>query len=323
MSMPTSIPKTDWDEIETALLGCRDKSVLPPWVKLPGLSTTILEFTRKAQDPEAEVDDLAAIVQRDATLTCLLLRHVNSAAMGVAHAATSVQEAIIRLGIRTCMLFLLTEGVKQVTSASKSRVINMPQLCCENLERGLLARRFAAVLKADAEVAFAGALLADCLLPVVTNAAAQTYFRFLEGQNGLPQPLTEFEDREFGWNHALATALLFAGWGFPPELVCCVAIHHRGLAVLDDARLKNTSAAAVALAALIPDQMRQVPAGLDQLRSLEARLPGFDLHQATVAVSEDCAKMLPSVMNLFPLARRCQQQAKKQSWFGRYLTKST
>ncbi len=307
----------NWEDVENSILGKRTETSLPPWVKLPGLSSVITEFVKKAQEPDADASDLGVLIERDTALTCLLLRRVNSASQALQCEAKSAQEAIVRLGIRGSVIFLLTEGMKQILASSKSRVMNMPIFYWENLERALFAKAIATKLKMDRELAFAGGLLCDCLLPIITNAATKAYFRFLEQRGDVANQIVDFEEREFGWSHALATALIFKGWSFPKELVCCVGLHHKGLKILEDSRLSRTSVAAVALAGLIPGQLKQSPTGIADLQSLESRIPGFNLQETADMVSAECREMLPNVSNSMTLAHRCKQATRKRSWFSK------
>ena len=191
----------------------------------------------------------------------------------------------------------------------------MPVFYWENLERGLFAKAVARKLGVDKELAFAGGLLCDCLLPVIANAATKTYFRFLEQRGDVASHIIDFEEREFGWHHALATALIFKGWSFPPELVCCVGFHHRGLKALEDHRLNQTAVAAVAIAGLIPGQLKQTPTGIADLQSLESQIPGFNLLETAETIEAECKELLPNVANPLTLAHRCKQLRKKRSWF--------
>jgi len=104
----------------------------------------------------------------------------------------------------------------------------------------------------------------------------------------------------------LAAACLACRWFLPDDLVCCLLFHHRGLRILLDARLKRTAVAAVALSALLPDQLRQDFRGLEQLRALEEKWPQFDLMKLTEVVDEEHERLGLGVRNDFPLSRRCR-----------------
>ncbi|HUG93264.1 MAG TPA: HDOD domain-containing protein [Planctomycetaceae bacterium] len=294
----------DWNELRLALMGQRDSRILPPWVKLPFLPSVLLEFVYTAQSPDSTAEQVGAILEKDAGLTAALLRHVNAASLGFRQPARTAQEAIVRLGLRASTLYLVTTGMSNVLKLMKTRLVNFNEFWCANLERALFARRVADLLGADADLAYTATMLSDCLTPVLVNNATQTYLRFLNLQDVNPTRITEFEDTEFGWNHAEATAYLLDGWNFPPDIVCCVLLHHQGIAPLSDARLRRTAAAAVALAGLLPDPLRQEPGGVRTLRRIEPKWPAFRLQSIVEQVDTEFRSVEAGVRNPMPLVRR-------------------
>jgi len=65
--------------------------------------------------------------------------------------------------------------------------------------------------------------------------------------------------------------------------------------------------AAVALSALLPDQLRQNYTGLEQLVLLQQKWPAFNLAALANVVDREHAELGLGVENSFPLSRRCQQ----------------
>jgi serine/threonine-protein kinase len=247
---------------------------------------------------------MGQVVEQDAGLTTELLRYVNSTAFGCRDKACTAQEAVVRLGTRVTPLYLTTIGLKRLLKISQWRMLDFDGFWCANLERALFAREIAHLLGTDGDVAFSGAILCDCLLPLLTNRATRTYLRYMNDQPANAASLPEFEEREFGWNHARAAALLLRGWKLPSELVCCVLLHHKGLEILKDPAMKRTSAAAVALSGLLPDPLRQEPRGLGHLRDLDRVWPAFDLLELAYAVQRRFAELEPSLTNPTPLVGR-------------------
>lgn len=298
----------DWIGLRDELLGKRIEQSLPPWVKLPCLPTAVMQFVSKAQNPEAGPAELGDIIARDSGLSCILLRHVNASASGFGQQCGTAREAVTRLGIRSSLLFFVSHGMKEVMKAGESKLMNIPAFWCANLERALFARAVARELKVDAELAYSGAMLSDCLLPLLTSRASKSYVRYLSPQEKSLKQLTDFETTIFGWDHATATALLLHGWNFPADLVCCVYLHHRGVEVLDQPQISSSAAAAVAIAGLLPDQMKQAPDGLKQLQSLEERWPNFNLLETAEEVQAEFEQSAPGVVNPFPLLRRLRSR---------------
>lgn len=307
--MTTTVSATvDWTQLRQSILSKDSGQPAPPWVKLPSPPTALLRCMQKSQDPTTAAADLAPIIEKDSGLTCQILRYANSSIHGFAQPAQTVALALSRVGIRQTLIYLTAEVMNQAMKASSSKLLNIKAFAAANLERALFARRIARFLGADDELAYCAALICDSLLPVVTNQAFRTYLRFAEGQSSAPARLVEFEQKEFRWTHAWMTASIVHAWGFPDDLTCCVALHHKGVRLLDDPAMRCTAAAAVAAASLIPDQLPQEPDGLRQLGELNSRIPGFDLKEMAELVDLEFRETSPDLENSFPLVRQLSRR---------------
>jgi HD-like signal output (HDOD) protein len=296
----------DWAAIRDEALGNFTVAALPPTLKLPALPHAVTLFVEKSNDPNVSVKELAAIVETDTGLTLELLRHVNSAYVGLRHKANSVQQALSLLGARQSKMFIVTTGMQAAVQAKKSKLINQSCFWNASLQKALFAKEIARLLKADTDVAFAGALLQDYLLPVITNDLFDQYLKFIECRDRLPACIRDYESEVFGWDHALAAACLAHRWHLPDDLVCCILFHHHGLRLLAHPQLGRSAAAAVTLSAMLPDQLRQQYDGLDLLTRLEEKWKSFDLQELAQTVDEAHETLGLGVRNDFPLSRRCR-----------------
>ena len=297
----------DWAEIRREYLAESDSAPLPPHIKLPSLPEVLLRFNKHAEDPDANPCELAEIIETDAGLTYELLKFVNSAAMGLGKRVPSAQVAISLLGIRRTKYLLLSAALQQSMDGREWSLLHSRNFWTSNLERAILAREVAKLLHADGDLAFAGGMLQDALLPVLTTELFDSYVEFAKPAGEQNQELTSFEREHFGWDHAQAAAQVMAAWGFPDDLVCCVLVHHRGADMLEDEQMGRSAAAAVAVSALMPDSFRQVPDGLEQLIQLEQKWPAFDLLQIARRVHEQFEELAPAADNHYPLVRRCEK----------------
>jgi HD-like signal output (HDOD) protein len=301
----------DWTALKDQALGPFSLAALPANLQLPALPHAVALFIEKSRNDKASLAELASIVETDTGLTVDLLRHVNSAFVGLRQKAKTVSQAIALLGIRQTKLFVIANGTQAAIRARRSRLINQSCFWNSSLQKALFAREVADLLKADADTAFAGALLQDFLLPVLTNDVFDPYMNFVNNRRGYSESICDFEQTSFGWDHALAAGCMATRWLLPDELVCCILFHHRGLRILGDPVLARTPAAAVALSALLPDQLRQQYTGLEQLVLLETKWPAFKLANLVETVDRKHRELGFGVNNDFPLSRRCKQALEK------------
>lgn len=297
----------NWTEFRRSLLGDHDPQVFPPRIQLPILPHALMEFSRKAESPDACTTELGRIIESDSGLTCDLLRYVNSSKFGLRTKLSTAHQAITKLGIRNSKLFLLTAGVQHAMKACKSKLINFQAFWLTNLERALFAREVAGLLKANADVAFAGSMLHDFMLPLLSNEKYHDYFKFTQIPEQDRPPLVTYEKATFGWDHALASAQVLLAWSFPDDLISCVLLHHGGLEMLRHNEVGNTAVAAVAVAGLIPDALRQSGAGLEQLMQLDAVWPKFQLVEIAERVEQELMESTSLADQHFSLKRRCEK----------------
>lgn len=305
-AVATTETTIDWEAIRTRQMNDLTFESLPPTVELPALPYAVTRFVDATKDDKVSMKELAQIVETDSGLTLELLRFVNSSFVGLRHKASTVLMALNLLGQRQSKTFLITTGMQAAVRARKSKFIN--QNCFWNacLQKALFAKQVAQMLKTDEDTAFAAAMLQDFLLPVLTNELYDEYVEFVKNRADHPACITDFERQSFGWDHAIAAATLAHRWHLPDDLVCCILLHHRGLQILADPVLKRTPAAAVAISALLPDQMRQTFNGLEQLIMLEQKWPKFEFGHMVEQVDKMHEESGMGVKNDFPLARRCR-----------------
>lgn len=302
----------DWNAIREVALREFTLAALPPTLNLPALPHAVSLFLEKANQPNAEAKELAKIVETDTGLAIETLRYVNSTFVGLRNKARTVLQALTLLGFRQSKMFLITVGMRAAVQAKQSKLINQSCFWNATLQKALFAKEVARLLRTDEDLAFSGALLQDYLLPVLTNDLCDAYLGFIQTRDRQPINICDFEQGSFGWDHALAGACLAHRWKLPDELVCGILFHHHGLRILAHPQLCRSPVAAVALSALLPDQMRQCYQGLEQLQLLEQKWPAFNLAELCEAVDRNHADLGMGVRNDFPLARRCRIALSKE-----------
>lgn len=303
----------NWTKLRTDLIGDRTEAVLPPSIQLPTLPQALNEFNRRAEDPNAGVNDLGKIIQSDTGLTCDLLRYVNSSRFGLKQKVATAPQAVSLLGIQPAKFFLMSAAVQHAMKACKSRLINIPSFWTANLERALFSQEVARLLRANVELAYAGSMLHDFLLPLLCNESLDQYLEFTQTPEGARRPLVDCERDWKGWDHALAAAQVMYDWRFPDDLICCVLLHHNGLSVLSDVEIGRSAAAAVAVAGLVPDPLAQSGDGLSQLLKLQSVWPQFDLPTMATTVQTKLEELSPQASSHFSLSKRLEKYQAAQA----------
>ena len=286
--MPTvPVRSFDWKVLSDVSVSSVNVDLLPKSIELPALPHAVTEFMHRASNPNFDIAKLAAIVEMDSALTVELLKHVNSAIYAMRTPVRSIKDVIIQIGLNAARLHLLAVGMQAATRAMKSRLINYRNFWNESLQKALFAREVAGRMHLDAGLAFLGGLLQDFMLPVLTNQYDRQYLSFLDVPPGHRQDLAEWERATFGWDHAAAGGYFASRWYFPADLSCGIFFHHSLTSILQESDPEYFKLFPIALASLLPDQMRQTPAGFRTLISVARQCRAFDLDDVCRVVDEE------------------------------------
>jgi len=281
----------DWKILSANSMASVKAELLPTSVELPALPHAVTEFVQRAANPNFDVNELASIVEKDASLTVELLKHVNSAIYAMRNPIRSVRDAIVHIGINGARLHLLAVGMKAATRALKTKLINQRIFWNESLQRALFAREVARCMKLDPGLAFLGGLLQDYLLPVLTNTYDKQYLQFLEVPLGQGKDVADWERETFGFDHASAGAFYASQWHFPPDLLCSIFFHHSLESTLQGTHAEFFKLFPVALSALLPDQLHQSPTGFQTLIKVAKHCRAFDLTEVCKIVDAEQMKL--------------------------------
>jgi HD-like signal output (HDOD) protein len=185
---------------------------------LPSLPTAALEVLRVCQDPDAEIDDLAAALTLDPVLASRVLRLANSAAYRRRNEVTSLQRAAVMLGMRTLKVvalgFTLTSALPQQGVWAG---LDLVDYWHRSLVNAVIARSLARASKNPlAEEAFLCGLLSEIGKLGLTLTMPEAYGPVVA--EGIGWPSDELERTRLRFPATAAGEVMLRSWHVP-ELV--------------------------------------------------------------------------------------------------------
>jgi putative nucleotidyltransferase with HDIG domain len=193
--------------------------------KLPSVPQCYLELTRAVTNPEGGLGVVANIVERDPAMSAKVLQLVNSGYFGLGQRVTSVQRAVIYLGIDLIQGLALTAEVFSTIAVPTVEGFSLDQV----QEHSFLTARLAKRLVSDpkrAEEAFAAAIVHDIGKMILALVLPERYAEVIAVARSRNVPTFEVEAELLGVTHAEVGAYLLGAWGLPMSIVEAVAYHH-------------------------------------------------------------------------------------------------
>ncbi len=192
---------------------------------LPEITARIVQVV---EDPRSTAHDMHEIIKSDPALAAKVLKVVNSAFYGLPAQISSLERAILMLGL---------SAVKNIAlAASLARLFNADglseQFTARDLWRHCIAvavcgRLLAGVAEGTpVDDAFAAGLVHDLGLLVVQQVFPAKLRLVIEQCQNSPLDFCETERSVIGADHGMFGGALAAKWKFPPELRCAIGLHH-------------------------------------------------------------------------------------------------
>lgn len=188
---------------------------------LPTIPDTMRRLTVLFEKKATTLDEVSRFVWNDPALTVKVLRMINSAIYGFPGRISSVNHAIMLLGLNVVKGLLL--GVSVIEMMQKSMVgLWEHSLCCSLAARNIATRKG---IKEPDEVAVA-ALLHDIGKVILITEYPHEYEAAIKDCEQKEIIIAEAEITYFAEPHSSIGRILFEKWHFPANLVECIAYHH-------------------------------------------------------------------------------------------------
>ncbi|MDA8164620.1 MAG: response regulator [Desulfobacteraceae bacterium] len=201
---------------------------------IPGLPPVVREVEEVLAHPDYEVNDLAAVLEKDPIIASRLLQIVNSAAFFKTATVSSLRHALVFLGaglVREIMLYICAMEVFPQPAECRYKAVKvaMHSLQCAKLAR-IVAREVSPGLE---EEAGAAALLHDIGKLVYFSFLCPRYVEFIAMRGAFDLASTEVEEEVFGIPHTKLGGSLLLWWNMPLALVETAANHNLPLVELE------------------------------------------------------------------------------------------
>ncbi len=205
----------------------QQESVLSGLKSLPAAPLVLARVLSLADDPKAGGKELIEAIEVDPGVTANLLRVCNSPAFAARRELSSLDDAVMRVGLRTVIQFVTMQQMQPILNGACDGYGLAPgDLWRHSVATALACRLLAQrVGHAQVSLAFTGGLLHD-----VGKIALDVFLKpaYQEVRQRVEQGFTfkEAEAEVLGVEHAALGARIAEQWSFPAALAAMIRYHH-------------------------------------------------------------------------------------------------
>ena len=194
---------------------------------LPTVPGVALEVLRLSRDEDADLRQIAKVIERDVALSGRLLKVVNSSFYGLRRKVSTISQAVVMLGLASVKTLALGFSLADGISGKGLTAMDLPFFWRRSLYFAVAARTFAErripVLR---EEAFVAGLLADIGTLAMGEAFGGAYRTFCLSSEQTHVGIVEEEQRQFSTDHQEVAACMTRSWHLPELLTIPVGHHH-------------------------------------------------------------------------------------------------
>ncbi|MGD8389466.1 MAG: HDOD domain-containing protein [Desulfobacteraceae bacterium] len=203
---------------------------------LPSLSAVAVRLVETASDERSTASDLAAIIEKDPSLTVRLLRLANSAFFKGESVVTSLNQAVVKVGFQRLRIMALSLSLRETFPMGRRDGLDYERFWRTSFYRALLARSLAVrTTLCNPEEAFVASLTLEIGILVFHDLLSRKAQAdaFPEDPENLEEALP-LEWKAYGVDHRRVGEAALRFWRFPDALVACQSAY--GDAALNEER---------------------------------------------------------------------------------------
>ena len=189
---------------------------------IPTIPSVLRQLSAIIENPKISLNEISHFVSQDPALTTKILQMVNSALYGFPGRISSVNHAVMLLGLNVVKGLLLSVSVFEIMH--KAMIGLREHSIGVAIASKVLGRKKG--LKEPEEVFVAG-LLHDVGKVILTLAWPEEYEKTVKDAEAAGIAIFDAERSHFSETHAAVAGWLAEKWHFPRKLCECIANHHR------------------------------------------------------------------------------------------------
>ncbi|MBU1342738.1 MAG: HDOD domain-containing protein [Proteobacteria bacterium] len=192
---------------------------------LPMVANNVIQLT---QNPDSTAFEIAEAISQDQSLASKVLKTANSAYYGFPRKITTINYAIVVLGLNNIKNIVLSTSImEKFSTKAENSLFDQKAFWKHSLLCGILSKKISEHMgiKNSDEIFMCG-LLHDFGKLILDSFFSDEFILALQLSKEKNITIMEAENKIFGFNHSGVGSLLLKKWSLPPSLVKAVEFHH-------------------------------------------------------------------------------------------------
>jgi putative nucleotidyltransferase with HDIG domain len=214
--------------MEKGMLQCELEKI----ENLPTLPIVVQQIQKLISSPNSNMVQIASIIAKDQAIAARVIRLINSAFYGMGGKVTSIQQAIVLLGLNTVKNLVLGVSVVKMfeDSAGNASLFDRQKFWMHTFACALGAKAIAKKINmCEPEDSFLAGLLHDIGILVLDQFFHQEFMGVLHDAAERKIDYVTSEQDRFGMTHAEIGEYMGRKWKIPEVLVLSIRYHHHPL----------------------------------------------------------------------------------------------
>ena len=183
---------------------------------IPQISEVIRVLINQLNDPDIDLKEIARNVEKEQLISVKVLRLVNSASFGLRKKISSIEEAVVLLGMGRLKTLVVASGI--VSSVSKIESFDINQFWIESFSTATYAKWLANESQCNTDIAFTAGLLSG-LGTILIHLGLEKESLEIDQQVGEGHPRAFVEKMRLGYTSQDVSAELCKLWKFSDDLI--------------------------------------------------------------------------------------------------------
>lgn len=191
---------------------------------LPVISQKILDVM---SDPEVSYKDIVNVVEYDQALALKILKVANSAFYGTIGKVSSLENAIVKLGINEVKSIVLGVSVHNFFTGKSTGLFDIDKFWEHSIVCSQVSKYLGNYFRIkNNDMLFLGGLIHDMGKVVIGQYFHDEFLEIIEYIDKNQSSFSEAEKTVIGTTHYQIAAKLLNQWNFPKEVIMYILYHH-------------------------------------------------------------------------------------------------